>query len=226
MVSDHERTENLAEAWLDVPDPLGAAQPQRGSFAAAPRVASLTRAQVRIRRAVAIAACLAWAGAMTLMWGFRNTVDGLVAGQALALMALVVLILTLTLGKGRRGLGARVSLARLLAVCAPLLFMGLTLAWFPTGIGPFARLVGCFGLGLLTMVPMVALAIWSVRGSFAVGARWRGAALGAACGLGAAIVLTLHCDITFGSHVAIAHGLPIVLATLVGALLGEKVACA
>jgi hypothetical protein len=78
-------------------------------------------------------------------------------------------------------------------------------------------LEGCFQIGLTVAIPMLILAAVAMRRSFPSGAGWRGAALGAACGLGAIVVLVLLCGSPFGGHVAIAHGMPLVLATLIGA---------
>jgi hypothetical protein len=171
-----------------------------------------------------------WAVAMLVYWGLRDlSADAsLVGSQVIAWSALAGLALLLALGRGARGLGERLDFARWLSVAAPLTFMvaSLFLAWLSQGtgfgaLGSLASGLRCFALGMLVAVPMVAVLAWSVRRSFPTGARSRGAVLGAACGVGAAVVLTLHCASPFGGHVALAHGLPILLATVLGALAGE-----
>jgi hypothetical protein len=89
-------------------------------------------------------------------------------------------------------------------------------------LGPYAALRGCFSIGLLLATPLVGIAAWAFRRAFPASAVWRGAAFGAASGLAAASVLTLHCGMTAGGHVLLAHGLPVVLAVVGAGLLAGR----
>jgi hypothetical protein len=83
-------------------------------------------------------------------------------------------------------------------------------------------LESCFQIGLTVAAPMALLAVWTMRRSFPSGAGWRGAALGAAAGLAGVVVLVLLCGSPYGGHIALAHGLPLVIATLIGAIGGMR----
>jgi hypothetical protein len=226
--------EKIAPAeWGDIPDPLVGAPPSSGRPPAAPSEFSPTRRQVKRRRAAVLVVCAAWcAGALSVI-GLRRELSlnaRFVAAQTLLWLGLLVFAMAAA-GNGKRGLGARAAWVRGLSLGAPLAFMAVALVWTPPGsgarlgeTGPIEQLIGCFVTGVLLASPIVALALWSVRRAFPSGAAWRGALLGTAAGLAAAIVLTLHCDNPFGGHVALAHGLPIAIATLVAAWLGTRVA--
>jgi hypothetical protein len=143
--------------------------------------------------------------------------------------ALVVASLFIALGRGRRGLGGPVVLSMVEAIGIPLLFVVLGLVWLapgsPTAFGDFGTPTlhgSCLAIGIAVALPMLVVASWSLRRSFPSGAGWRGAAVGASIGLAAASVLTLHCGSTSGGHIALAHGGPILLATLAGAALASK----
>ena len=71
------------------------------------------------------------------------------------------------------------------------------------------------------MVPVLLVALWALQRAFPSAAGWRAAALGAAVGLVGSLVLTMHCGSPFGGHVALAHGLPIIIAA-VGAAFASK----
>jgi hypothetical protein len=181
---------------------------------------------------VALTASVVWPVAIIAAWGLRRDagdVFGFLAWQTTLWTALLIGSAVIAISRGRRGLGAPMLANELAAVGVPIVFMLLALFWSPgdatgnfAGIGTLNQLRGCVGLGLFVLLPMLAVSAWALRRSFATGASWRGAALGAACGLAAALVLTLHCGVTLGGHIALAHGGPIVLATLVGALIGSK----
>jgi hypothetical protein len=185
------------------------------------------------RRLVALVGSLAWASAALALFGLREGLEenaGFVAGQTSVWLALFVLSVALAVAKGPRGLGGSVGWARALAIGVPVAFFVAGLFWLPASTAPFAatgdlsNLVGCFTVGIGVAAPLIALFAWSVRRSFPSAAGWRGALLGAASGLGAALVLTLHCASALGGHVALAHGLPLLLAALTGSWLGSRVA--
>jgi hypothetical protein len=122
-----------------------------------------------------------------------------------------------------------VRLAEVVAFVAPASFLLLALWWVPlqthtelAAVGPVSQLFKCLSLGLAVSVPLLLVALWSLRHAWVSAAGWRGASLGAASGLVAVFALTLHCSSDFGGHIAIGHGAPLVLATLAGALLGLR----
>jgi hypothetical protein len=219
--------------WLDIPDPLAGAPMPTGGSPAAPTATSPTRAEMKKRRTGALVGALVWTGAVLAVFGLREELHenaGLVAGQAIAWLLLVLSALVLAVGGGSRGLGSPVAWARVLAIGAPVAFLVASLFWLPKTTAPFgatgefSNLVICFSLGVAVALPLIALALWSVRRSFPAAPGWRGALLGAASGLGAALVLTLHCGSPLGGHVALAHGMPLVLSSVAGAWLGARLA--
>ncbi len=81
----------------------------------------------------------------------------------------------------------------------------------------------CLGLTLAGAVfPLLALALVRRR-SDPVHPVATGAALGAACGAAAGVMVELWCPVAAPRHVAVGHVLPIVIVTVVGALLGSRV---
>jgi hypothetical protein len=66
----------------------------------------------------------------------------------------------------------------------------------------------------------IAVAALLLRRSFLSAPVWRGAAVGAVCGLTASVLIHAHCAAPGASHVLVAHGFPAVCGALVGALLG------
>jgi len=219
--------------WLDIPDPLAGASIHARTAPPAPAAASPTRAETKKRRLGALVGSLAWIGAVLAVFGLRDELAenaGLVAGQAVLWLVLLVSALVLAVGGGGRGLGSPVARARSLTLGAPVAFLIAALFWLPASAAPFAAagelssMAACFVVGVAVSVPVIAIALWSVRRSFPSAAGWRGALLGAASGLGAALVLTLHCGSPYGGHVALAHGLPIVLSSLAGGWLGTRIA--
>jgi hypothetical protein len=81
----------------------------------------------------------------------------------------------------------------------------------------------CFGLTLAAAVfPLVALA-YVRRQSDPVHPIASGAALGAACGASAGIMVDMWCPVATIDHMTLGHIVPIVICTFVGALLGWQV---
>ena len=239
MASERKRdaADRPAE-WLDIPDPLEARTLGLTSTAASragmTSEPSPTRADMRRRRQAALAASVLWAATVLAFFGLRQgLVDraSFVAGQTILWSLLLTSALVLSVGAGRRGFGGPLTWARAVTFGAPFLFLILGLVWLPEGtstsfgaLGPPLRIVACFLVGILTSAPIVVVAFWAVRRSFPSAAGWRGALLGAASGLTASIVLTLHCGSPDGGHIALAHGLPIVVSAIAGSFLGTKIA--
>jgi len=231
MKPDRKADPAFDTAWLDIPDPVRHPIGTRATAVAAPRAPSLDRRQVHRRRLTALTLSVVWPIVIVAVWGLRHDagdIFGFLAGQSALWMALLVVSAAASVARGRRGLGAPIAAIELAVIGAPAVFLPLALVWLPEGAGDFAgigtlkQLGACVGLGLLVLLPMLAVSTWALRRAFPSGAIWRGGALGAACGLAGAIVLTLHCGITIGGHIALAHGGPIVLAALFGTLAGSK----
>ncbi len=219
--------------WLDIPDPASKVLARGGDPIAAPKQRALTRREVKTRRTAALAGWLVWPLAVLVVWGLRGGV-GDIAGFLVAQGALWIALLlaggrAATAG-GPRGVGVSVSRVQEAAIGIPVSFVLIGLLWLPAGstgelgeIGPLERVGACVGLGTLVAIPLLAIAAWAFRRAFPSASVWRGAALGAASGIAAALVLTLHCGVTLGGHIALAHGGPVMLATLLGAIVGSKV---
>jgi hypothetical protein len=229
MAADR-RAPDLPESWDDIPDPLLGAPPPSSSPMKPPAHASATRGRVRLERFVFLGAALLWPALVFFHYDGAWRGSGLdFAGAQFALWAaFLALAAWLSLSPGTRGVGRPVPWLRVAAIGAPIAFVLLALVWLPPNgksfgaLGPPAMLEGCFEIGLTVAAPMVVLALWAMRRAFPSGAIWRGAALGAACGLGGVAVLVHLCGSPYGGHIALAHGLPLVIATLVGALGGAR----
>ena len=220
------------DAFGDIPDPLLGAPLPRPMPMQPPSTQSATRSELRRRRLALLVSALVWP-AVVLVWyegGWRGRGLDFVAAQFVLWTALLGVAAWLALSPGTRGVGRPVRWLRATAIGAPLAFVLLGLLWLPPhgkpaigALGPPDMLEGCFQIGLTVAVPTLLLAVWAMRRAFPAGAAWRGAALGAACGLGAVIVLLLLCGSPFGGHIALAHGLPLVIATVIGAWGGARV---
>jgi hypothetical protein len=100
---------------------------------------------------------------------------------------------------------------------------GLTLA-HPGAAAAHAAPLGlrCLGITLAAAAfPLVALAV-ARRGSDPTHPRATGAALGAACGASAGVLVEMWCPVVSPSHVLIGHILPVLVLAVLGALLGAR----
>jgi hypothetical protein len=218
-----------SDVFSDIPDPI-AGSPRRPQQAMkVPAEASPTRSQVRLQRLVLLGVAVLWPAAVLAYYGagWRGKGVDYVAAQFAIWAGSLLFAAWIALSAGRRGVGRPVPWLRIAAVGAPVAFMVLALFWLPPNgkplgdVGPPAMLEGCFQIGITVAMPMLLIAVWAMRRSFPSGAGWRGAALGAACGLGGVVVLVLLCGSPYGGHIALAHGMPLVLATLIGAWGGK-----
>lgn len=227
-----ERKDQLpVDAFGDIPDPLaGVARPSSPPIKV-PTTPSPTRAQVLAQRLVLLGSALLWPAVVLFYYdgGWRGHGVDFVAAQFTIWAACLLFAGWLALSAGRRGIGRPVPWLRVAATGAPLAFILLALFWPPPNgksfgaLGPPAMLEGCFQIGLTVAIPMLLVSVWAMRRSFPSGSAWRGAALGAACGLGGVVVLVLLCGSPYTGHIAVAHGMPLVIATLIGAWGGRKI---
>jgi hypothetical protein len=226
--------DRFAEAWNDIPDPIAPRESAPARTMSTPQAPSPTRGAAKLRRMMALAAVVVWPLLLRLIWGLRPDIEerlSFVMGQGAFFGLLLVAVLLVAILPGRRGLGSPIARIRLAAMGAPLFFAVMGLLWLPAGapgsfgeVGPWASVMSCVSLGLLVALPILLIVVWALGRAFPSASGWRGAALGAAIGLVGSISLTAHCGSQLGGHVALAHGLPIVVCALVGALLGSKVA--
>ncbi|MEI9947894.1 MAG: NrsF family protein [Pseudomonadota bacterium] len=218
---------DLSALFREIPDP-GLAAPAASSTPRVPELgASPARDVARRRRLAALTASVAWLLAQLAVYGIRSDYDGLpllyVAAQILLPLLLAVASLCVALSYGKLGLGLKIGLISGLAVLGPLAFCLVALgAPVPDAAGPgAASLVGivvCFEITVAwTAVPLLCAAL-ALPGAFATSVRWRSALVGAAVGLFAAATMNLVCPNVAPLHVLMSHGLPVTVATLLGAL--------
>ncbi len=132
-------------------------------------------------------------------------------------------------GRGRSMLGRSASgLVAVAIVTGPALLGCLLLgtSMWPGTVGYVATAplhLKCFAATITMAIgPVLALALVR-RGSDPVHPRASGAALGAAAGAWAGVMIDLHCPVSDTAHVAFAHVVPVLLLSIVGALIGRRV---
>lgn len=200
---------------------------------AAPRSPALRskapdRTSTRARRWAALSLSIAWLGMHLAVYGVRKDLADLpmlyVAMQIVVPFLFAIASLALALRSGQLGLGLSVGLLLTVGVLGPLSFLLIAIG------APAPRPVpegGSFWLGMLVClditlswaaVPLLCAAV-SLRRAFAAGASFRAALVGAAAGLLSGAVMNLHCPNIQGAHILLGHGIPMVIATLLGALL-------
>jgi hypothetical protein len=218
----------LAEAFGGVPDPLSGAEARQPALRLPDLAPSPDRSLVNKRRTAALVGSVAWVGTHLAVFGIRRDLAELpflyVAAQVLLPFALAVLALVVALGRGKLGLGVRLSLVTSFAVLGPASFALIAVGSPVPGElpGQVATPIGillCFDLTFAwAAVPLVLCAL-TLRGAFAAGTRWRSALVGAGAGLFAGATMNLHCPNLAPLHMLFGHGLPVILATLGGAFL-------
>jgi len=162
-----------------------------------------------------------------VVYGVRPDVDVLPIAylmvQVLAPYALAVVALFGALHPGRFGLGAdrRVQVGLTLAgpvVFVLLAFVGSEIYQEALRDGALAGSLPCLETTLIWAVVPLGLAALTLRRAFASGAKWRAALVGGSCGLLAGGTINLHCPNADVLHVMVGHELPMVVTTVVGAV--------
>lgn len=183
---------------------------------------------VGARVAIALAALCVTALAYEVGFPRKRPTEVLVAlavGGAIAALA----VTWMAVARGKSTLGR------------PVPVLGTVAALAPFGILAFACLVAAFDHGVVLMGgtpkqhlscalfslafaagPFAAL-VYVRRGSDPVHPRALGAAVGAAAGAWGAAMIDVHCSLTTIEHLTLGHALPIVVMTLLGALLGARI---
>jgi hypothetical protein len=209
----------------EIPDPLADAS-KEPARPAPPRLAkaSPVRSQARRRRVMALGLGLGWLCAHLAVYGVRQDFDKLpgdyVALQIFLPALLGAASLLLAMAPGKLGLGLSVSLIAAAAVIGPLSFW-LLAAGLPA---PAAAAGGDFLLGALVCLDItlawaaapLLLATLALRRAFPAVAGWRSALVGAGLGLFSGAAINLHCPNVASAHLVLGHGVPIVVAALVG----------
>jgi hypothetical protein len=215
----------------DIPDPVSPEGPGnegsdrlRRTLPAAP-----TRSTARRRRMVAVGVSVAWLVCHLATFGIRQDMTELPTGYVAAQVGLPILFgascLVVALAPGRLGLGIGIGVVGTMAVLGPLSFwllaLGVPVPHAP-GPSPFGFWMGsllCLDITLAwAAAPLLLLAL-SLRRSFVAHATGRSALVGAALGLLSGAAINLHCSNVDPWHMAVGHGVPVLLAALLGAFL-------
>jgi hypothetical protein len=206
----------------EIPDPLRRRPPP--TPAPVPAEPSLTRADRQRRGALGMVAAAAWVLGLIGHLGVRPDLGA--PGVALPLVAWAMVgaaCFALVVGPGERGMPRAARVVQAVVVLVPAAFVLLVLS---TSLG--APEVGfswpesgrCVTwASVIAAVPMLAATL-VFRRALLGSPIWRGAAIGALCGLGGTIGIHMHCGALETAHVLVAHGLPMALGAALGAGLG------
>lgn len=223
---DLERLADIGDPFAE--DARAPAPPMDRSRAPLP---SPTRARVRTLRTIALALALVYDVAWLVLRERRADLAstspwGLALGVAIPL-TVAVLALSAAARSGPRGLGVRAGRVAALALGGPVLFAAATVvAARPDAADPlfWRHAAGCMAVTAILALGPMALGLWAFRRSFAAAAAWRTAAVGVAAGALAAATMSLACPITTATHVILGHGLVMIVAALIGALVAPALA--
>ncbi|HYQ44415.1 MAG TPA: NrsF family protein [Polyangiaceae bacterium] len=218
---------DLSALFGEIPEPGPASLPSTSALGVPALGASPARELVRKRRLAALTGSAAWLLTHLAVYGVRSDFHGLpvpyVAAQILLPFVVAVASLFAALSYGKLGLGLRIGLLSGLAILGPLAFCLVAFGApvpYPAGSGAASALgiLVCFDITVAwTAVPLLC-AVLVLPGAFATGVRWRSALVGAAIGLFAGATMNLHCPNVAPLHVLMGHGLPVLVATVLGAL--------
>ncbi len=189
------------------------------------------RSIVQKRRLSALLLSVAWLGAHLAIYGIRADLLSLpplyAATQVLVPFAFAMVALAVATSSGPLGLGASISAVITLSVLGPLSFLLIAVGAPephapPSGGNFWLGALVCFDITLSwAAVPLLAAAL-SLRKTYPVAAGWRAALVGAASGLFSGAVMNLHCPNVDRFHIALGHGIPVLVATIVGAIVVSK----
>ena len=212
------------EDFGTIPDPARGVASRPAPAPVAPAAPSPTRAQRRRRTLLGVGCAVAWLVFLVARLGVRRSIGDAGVLVSLGLFTLVGGAgLGLALRRDARGLppGLRVLQVILLGFAA---FYGVLVlvrsAAVPAVALRWGNVGGCLSCAHLLAAGPLVVATLVFRNSFLSFPAWRGAVIGAACGLGGSVGIHAHCDVETASHLLVAHGLVIVVASLVGAGLG------
>lgn len=187
------------------------------------QLASRSRIVLGVPLLVTLLAFVAWGG---IRVGPRPS--GLVFQTALGSAVLATLFAIVALGRGRSMLGRPRSWLLTQVLLTPVSLFGwrvLISACYPRMMLEWVERPGlrCFALSLtLACAPLLGL-IWLRRGSDPLHPRLTAAAVGAAVGAGAWVLVDLWCPVGYVPHLLLGHVLPLVLLIAFSALIGSRV---
>ncbi len=207
-----------------IPDPLGGAGSRPTPAPVPPGDPSPTRDQRRRRNLLATGFGVAWVVFLVWRLGVRGNIGdaGLLASLGLWTL-LAAGGLALALRTDARGLPPSLRVVQIVLLALATVYVAGVLvrdAAEPNVPIHWSNIVGCLSWAHLLAVGPLLVAALIFRRSFLSFPAWRGAVVGAACGLGGAIGIHAHCVVETASHVLVAHGLVIAVSAFLGALLG------
>ncbi len=213
--------------FSDVPDPLHGV-PTAGDAPSPKRLPPANaRPALKKQRLAALAFSLAWILGHLGVYGLRSDLDALpatyVAVQIVAPLVLAFVCLGIALVPGRFGLGVRVTSLLVVLGLAPVSFWlamaGMSPPRATADAHPWLSGFVCLDITIAWVSVPLLCSAFLVRRAFPAAAAYRSALLGAACGLLAGAAINLHCANVSRFHMFFGHGIPVLIATLVGALL-------
>jgi hypothetical protein len=190
-----------------------------------------TRAQHAARQHIVIALSLAVSLLVFLaLGGVRSSPrpTKLMLETAIGSTVLAIAVASVALGRGRSMLGRPGLWLWLVVVSTPIALFGwrvFTSARYAGMTAEWSTRPGlrCLLLsGMLAITPLLGL-LWLRRGSDPVHPRMTAAALAAAAGAGSWVLVDLWCPVSYVPHLLLGHVAPVVLLTLLSAVLGGRV---
>lgn len=197
--------------------------------ATAPRfsVPSAPRNQTQRRRLAALGISLGWLCTHLAVYGIRSDFTRLPSEYVALQIVLPALIgavsLLLAVAPGKLGLGLAASVVTGFAVLGPLTFwLCAALLHTPYPAADNGRFwlgaLVCLDITLAWAAAPLLLAALTLRRAFPAAAGWRSGLVGAALGLFSGAAINLHCPNVNQGHMLLGHGIPILVAALVGGL--------
>jgi hypothetical protein len=209
-----------------IPDPAGGLTSRPTPAPTPPDDPSPTRDQRRRRNLIAVGFGVAWVVSLVWRLGVRGNIGDAGLLTSLGLWTLLgVGGLALALRPNARGLPPSLRAVQIILLALAALYDGGVLvrdAAAPSVPIRWANIVGCLSWAHILAIGPLVVAAMIFRRSFLSFPAWRGAVVGAACGLGGAIGIHAHCAVETASHVLVAHGMVIVISALLGAVLGAR----
>jgi hypothetical protein len=224
MAASREAVSGALERLGDIPDPAAGVTPPVIPASTPPAAASLTRADRQRRALAALAFTALWVAGASVTVGLRPDVGSPhVLAAAITWLAAGALMLGLVLRPRTRGLpaGIRVVQHALWAVPAVYVVVAAIIAE-PTAPSFSWDCAGkCLAMSAAIALGALLAAAAVLRRTFLAAAGWRGAVVGALAGLAGSIGVHVHCPMETFDHLLAAHGAPIFLFALAGAVLGR-----
>lgn len=212
-----------------IPDPLSTEnEPPSHGGGLPPSDGAPTRAVTRRRRLAGIALGLAWLCTHLAIYGVRQDFTQLPRDYLVAQVVLPVVFgascLAVAIAPGKLGLGLGIGVVAGMALLGPLSFwllaLGMPMPHAPHG-APFGFWPGallCMDITLSWAAAPLLLVALSLRRAFPSQAVSRSALVGAAIGLLSGGAINLHCPNVNPTHLLAGHGVPVLVAAVLGAV--------